>query len=345
MLHAAAERLRLEGYEVIGAFVSPSHDDYVQPKAQSLNTIGLSARFRLAIARRAVADDPFVAVSAWEAEQRGRWPDFPEVCAALRREPCATGARVYYVCGSDHAAKCGLERGMGEVGVIIVPRAGDTSHGRERPAQHVFLAQPAEGEAGFSSTAVRKALQRRDVTAAGALLSAAAAALMLQPSSDEYSEYAADYALYGASPVGAWARDASKGLGVEGGLVIGITGCSRSGKGWIAGALRKALELRGLTVAVVGQDGFWVSDHTCFRHPSRPRASISSSLGLACIPAFRCAAHSDSATSASALPSHTSLPSLCPGLQPTSLDASSSPLHPPVHCRCNRCKSPHLPVA
>ena len=75
MLHAAATRLRAAGYHVAGAYLSPSHDGYVQPKAQSLHTPGLSAPFRLAVARAAVRDDPLVSVAAWEAQKPGRWPD------------------------------------------------------------------------------------------------------------------------------------------------------------------------------------------------------------------------------------------------------------------------------
>ena len=80
MIHAAADRLRAAGYDVLRAYVSPSHDGYVQPKARGLSTLGLSAAFRLEVAQRAVADDPLVAVGAWEAQQPGHWPDFPQVC-------------------------------------------------------------------------------------------------------------------------------------------------------------------------------------------------------------------------------------------------------------------------
>ena len=81
MIHAAADRLRAAGYDVLRAYVSPSHDGYVQPKARRLSTLGLSAAFRLEVAQRAVADDPLVAVGAWEAQQPGHWPDFPQVCS------------------------------------------------------------------------------------------------------------------------------------------------------------------------------------------------------------------------------------------------------------------------
>ena len=53
-MHAqAADRLRAVGYTVVGAYLSPSHDAYVQPKAKGLGTFGFSSGFRLAIARKA----------------------------------------------------------------------------------------------------------------------------------------------------------------------------------------------------------------------------------------------------------------------------------------------------
>ena len=75
MLHAAADRLRTVGYDVSRAYVSPSHDGYVQPKAANAGTFGLSASFRVETARHAVAHDPLVDVGSWEACKPGGWPD------------------------------------------------------------------------------------------------------------------------------------------------------------------------------------------------------------------------------------------------------------------------------
>ena len=111
-LHVAADRLRRAGYHPVGAFISPSHDGYVQPKAKSLGSLALSARFRLRIAEVVVEADPLVAVGSWEASQPGHWPDFPVVSNALQQW-AGSEARVFYVCGTDHANKCGLWHGMG----------------------------------------------------------------------------------------------------------------------------------------------------------------------------------------------------------------------------------------
>merc|ERR1719409_1460378 len=86
LLHQARKRLEKEGYLVVGMWLSPSHDDYLQPKARNLHTIGLSAGFRVEVARHSVKEDPLVAIGAWEVKVEGYWPDFPEVAGALKKE-------------------------------------------------------------------------------------------------------------------------------------------------------------------------------------------------------------------------------------------------------------------
>jgi len=150
-LHQARERLETVGYGVLAAWLSPSHDGYVQPKCSRLRTVGLSASFRLELARRAVELDEFVSVGAWEATKEGTWPDFPVVAKALqdnlRSHRDCRGLQVFYVCGTDHFRKCGLHTGMRSgVGVVAVPRGGDGPTGREKPDKLVFVAKAAEGE-------------------------------------------------------------------------------------------------------------------------------------------------------------------------------------------------------
>ena len=262
MLHAAADRLRAEGCHILRAYVSPSHDGYVQPKAIATGTFGLSAGFRLAVARLAVAEDPLLAVGAWEATQPGSWPDFPEVCEDLRRR---VHASVYYVCGTDHAAKCGLfHSGLGEVGVVVVPRTDDPLPPPAQLAKRVFLASPAQGEtAGFSSTEVRKALVHCDFDATSQFVSSAAAQFMLRPTAEQQAAYHGDYRKMGVQvglpPLRSHALDGVRGrsAGSSGVRILGITGCSRSGKGWVSAGLQQAIADRGHAVTVVGQDSFW----------------------------------------------------------------------------------------
>lgn len=210
LLHQAKERLDAEGFGVVGAWVSPSNDEYVQPKCRALNTIGLNAGFRLEIARRAVSDDGLVACGSWEAEYEGRWPDFPEVTEALQEElsgqPEAEHLvgpkgfpQVFYACGTDHASKCGLYHGMDpnkDIGIVVVPRSGE----RPSPARsdrRVYVAEPASGPvAAFSSTKVRASVASGDFGAVSDAMSAKAAAFLLQPAKEEYDFHEANGSNY-----------------------------------------------------------------------------------------------------------------------------------------------------
>lgn len=69
----------------------------------------------------------------------------------------SSSPRVFYACGTDHADRCGLYedgRFAADIGVVVVPRAGEAPEA-ERPPQ-VFVAEPAPGDvAAFSSTQIR----------------------------------------------------------------------------------------------------------------------------------------------------------------------------------------------
>eukprot|EP00929_Paragymnodinium_shiwhaense_P079057 TRINITY_DN4108_c0_g1_i1.p1 TRINITY_DN4108_c0_g1~~TRINITY_DN4108_c0_g1_i1.p1 ORF type:complete len:278 (-),score=43.90 TRINITY_DN4108_c0_g1_i1:350-1126(-) len=206
LLKQAAKRLEEAGYGVVGAWLSPSHDRYLQPKAQSLGTIGLSAPFRLALASEAVNADDFVSIGWWEAdEQHRRWPDFPVVADALRehlKEQAKVGqlaellpkesVSVFYACGADHAGKCGLYDGMSGCGVVVVPRTGERV-GKENEAKSVYVAEACMESAAFSSTKVRQAIAYENSAYLSEALSPAAARFLLQPTTAEKTKYVADY--------------------------------------------------------------------------------------------------------------------------------------------------------
>merc|ERR1719389_974448 len=67
MLAAARESLQAKGWDVLGGFLSPSHDLYVGPKAARLGTPHASAAHRVAIADLLVEEYPWLAVARWES--------------------------------------------------------------------------------------------------------------------------------------------------------------------------------------------------------------------------------------------------------------------------------------
>eukprot|EP00443_Scrippsiella_acuminata_P111525 CAMPEP_0115747520 /NCGR_PEP_ID=MMETSP0272-20121206/93200_1 /TAXON_ID=71861 /ORGANISM="Scrippsiella trochoidea, Strain CCMP3099" /LENGTH=73 /DNA_ID=CAMNT_0003192505 /DNA_START=1 /DNA_END=219 /DNA_ORIENTATION=+ len=54
LLHQAKARLEQAGYMVLAAFLSPTHDGYVQPKARRLGAVGLSGALRAELATRTI---------------------------------------------------------------------------------------------------------------------------------------------------------------------------------------------------------------------------------------------------------------------------------------------------
>ena len=63
---------------------------------------------------------------------------------------------MFYACGTDHAARCGLYdlgRFGADVGVVVVPREGERP---EAEREGVYVAEPAPGDVkAFSSTKIR----------------------------------------------------------------------------------------------------------------------------------------------------------------------------------------------
>eukprot|EP00672_Neobodo_designis_P027052 CAMPEP_0174831966 /NCGR_PEP_ID=MMETSP1114-20130205/3410_1 /TAXON_ID=312471 /ORGANISM="Neobodo designis, Strain CCAP 1951/1" /LENGTH=243 /DNA_ID=CAMNT_0016065815 /DNA_START=39 /DNA_END=770 /DNA_ORIENTATION=+ len=167
MLEAAARQIDAAGRGVVvGAFLSPSHDLYLTGKFGPGKF--LPATTRLACASAALAGHPLVRLGAWEAQQQGRWPDFPVVCRALseeleRRYPAEANIRLFYVCGEDHYRKCGLTRGISaRIGVCVVGRDGREASMAGADPQLVIPVAADAPTAEFSSTKVRAAIATLD---------------------------------------------------------------------------------------------------------------------------------------------------------------------------------------
>ena len=96
----------------VGAFMSPSHDDYVSGKFHGKEFI--RARDRVHMCTLATDDHPFLRVSSWESEQKS-FIDFPDVARAINESLMKQfngHVRLVYVCGTDHVRKCGLSIGI-----------------------------------------------------------------------------------------------------------------------------------------------------------------------------------------------------------------------------------------
>jgi hypothetical protein len=186
MMISARRHLESMGIHVLKGFISPSHRLYVEQKARALNTLYIPAEDRLRLVRESLSasssssvNDGWLEASGWECDPaRSYWPDFPEVlselCHSLRRTLGPAAMRrvfVLFVCGADHARKCGGAFGSKEFaqGMVVVPRHSASSQELHQPKpdhdRRVFVvpASPSAGAEPFvsaSSTAVRAALEQ-----------------------------------------------------------------------------------------------------------------------------------------------------------------------------------------
>jgi flagellar biosynthesis GTPase FlhF len=198
-------RLHKAGYEVVGAWLSPSHDLYLQPKAKNLKTIGLSAPFRVELIKHTVAIDSLIDVGLWESSLKlsgSDWgpSDYPFVCLSLKEQiekefDSKYGEiTVFYTCGTDHAQKCGLYNGPHKWGgVVVVPREGETI-GKENPDLKVYVAEPSKGDiASYSSTLIREAIVENKEDIIKKMMTKNAVRFLIHPTSEEYTKFSYDF--------------------------------------------------------------------------------------------------------------------------------------------------------
>ena len=204
LISQAKERIDADGYEVIGAWLSPSHDLYLQQKAKKLKTIGLSAAFRVKAIQLSVDNDPLIDVGLWESSLKlsgTDWSpsDYPQVCLALKKQinkefDSKYGEiTVFYVCGADHARNNNLYKKQPVWGgVVVVPRAGEKTE-KENPAIKVYVARTRYDTDDFSSTLIRKAIEENNKDDVRKMMSVRAARFLLDPTDEEYTKFSADF--------------------------------------------------------------------------------------------------------------------------------------------------------
>ncbi|MCX6486679.1 MAG: hypothetical protein NT156_01650 [Mycobacterium sp.] len=185
MFDRARDTLESEyGFDVVGGFLSPSHDTYLSGKYLSgkhRDETFFPAAQRLALCAAATKDHPFLAVASWESSVSGHWPDFPEVTATLERvlheRFPGEGIGVIYLCGQDHfryAARAGLS------GVAVVTRAGRTEGSDAAGTIYAVRTASDDPFGQMSSTQVREALKNDDLQTLRSCLHPAVLAMLLR---------------------------------------------------------------------------------------------------------------------------------------------------------------------
>jgi hypothetical protein len=151
------------GLEVVGGFLSPSHDQYLLGKYGDSSKF-FSAEKRIEMCIAATREHPILSVGTWESSVPDRWPDFPEVTqalvSALKARFAQEAPMVVYLCGEDHFR---LARGRGLPGICVVSRAGRS--GTSDRDKNIFSVEGAAGDpfSQVSATRIREALANHDM--------------------------------------------------------------------------------------------------------------------------------------------------------------------------------------
>ncbi len=201
IMEKAKITLETYGWNVVGGYMSPSHDYYVGPKAMMFKTPFANAEHRVKMAELATDEYEWLAVGKWEARNKINWPDFPIVCRDLARHLNTLNVppTVFYVCGSDHAEKCGLNGWKNnELGLVVVARNGKSIKKKTNSEKYVFWCESDGPLSSASSTKVRNAIQKNNMND---LL------LLMKPS---VIDYMIKHDLYGASSMTAAATTTTK---------------------------------------------------------------------------------------------------------------------------------------
>ncbi len=162
MLERAKKELESRGYQVIGGYLSPSHDAYVSTKYAG--DAHLLAAHRVYLAQIAVADSDSWVIDPWEARYLPTDINFTDVAARLENylnyylKP-SVPIRVCFVFGDDNI---GFVRAFVHGGIgVCVARTGTKAVEFEKmksaaPESEVFMTPIDGGALGISSSKVRR---------------------------------------------------------------------------------------------------------------------------------------------------------------------------------------------
>jgi hypothetical protein len=122
MMERAKVAAEAAGFTVLGGYLSPGHDAYIESKC---GEAAIPASLRLLACARAAAETSWLSVDPWEALHRRVAVNYTDVTARLRaylRAHVDSRVDVLYVCGGDNA-RFGLAF-VDDGGCVVVARPG-----------------------------------------------------------------------------------------------------------------------------------------------------------------------------------------------------------------------------
>jgi nicotinic acid mononucleotide adenylyltransferase len=209
LLEKAKERLQRAGSTVVGAWLSPADDTYVQEKfhGSAAAPPALSADFRIHLANLAVATDSLVSVSTWQAYRTEATSPVQVLCslqAELRKEwGWEKECRVFHVCSSQSLRWSRDVKEEAGQGIVVVPYEDDQGLLLESPSHAFFITEQDPEFSSVSSSTLMASLRQGDVPYVQAKMQNLARPL-LAPTDEEWECFRDDYnrieAFTGKSP-------------------------------------------------------------------------------------------------------------------------------------------------
>ena len=156
MMGAAKTELEQRGYEVMGGYLSPGHDDYLREKT---GDEWMPIHDRIRWANEMIKDVPWLAIDPWEGVYAPGAVNFTTVAYRLHKyitKHVGEGVDVFFVCGGDNARFILPFAGCDGFGCVVVERPGYeymTDRYKLESAPNVIF---TSGYNISSSTSVRK---------------------------------------------------------------------------------------------------------------------------------------------------------------------------------------------
>ncbi|WP_230458339.1 cytidylyltransferase [Leptospira weilii] len=155
MMIIAKDSLEKEGYQVLGGYISPDHDDYVGPKTDSF----LNIYERNRIVTEKIEEYPWIGLDPWNGVFNQTSINFTEVVFRLKKyleRNAKLQTKIFFLCGGDNFRFAEAFK-YSEDGCVVITRNGYEVNVKNQ--ESVYLAQ---GKNSNASSEIRKSYQKKN---------------------------------------------------------------------------------------------------------------------------------------------------------------------------------------
>lgn len=155
MMIIAKETLEKEGYEVLGGYISPDHDDYVGPKTNSF----LNIYERNRIVTEKIENYTWLGLDPWNGVFNQTSVNFTEVVFRLKKyleHNAKLKTKIFFLCGGDNFRFAEAFK-YSDDGCVVITRNGYEVNVRNQ--ESVYL---VKGKNSNASSEIRKSFQKKN---------------------------------------------------------------------------------------------------------------------------------------------------------------------------------------